>query len=355
MKNILVDKQNTISSARTRIEYLDIAKAIGILCIIAGHMGIAKVDRIVFTFHVPLFFLISGYFLDRSEDIVLFIKKNAKSLLIPYYFTGLCLIMIKIVIDIVHKVPEQIPKDLVQILLHVLYASGTDTNNTIGGIAPIGAIWFLYALFWAKIVARVVLKVKYAWGGVLLTVIALAAYYSSLYVWLPLDVQAGGIAGVFVYIGAVFKEQGILEKINWKIFVIGFAVLFFEVHFGICLYVVSNTYDYGIVSMAGSILISGFIIEISKGIGKVPILKKILLFYGQNTVIILCYHLIELNNAPWHRLCNQIQVLKIAPTMVSICLFCAKLIFITVCTYITLHIKCLRKVFGKNGMDSWRK
>ena len=159
---MFIDK-NIISSGKTRIEYLDIAKAIGILCIIAGHMGIARIDKIVFTFHVPLFFLISGYFLDMSEDIVLFTKKAARSLLIPYYFTGLCLILIKIPIDIIHGVPKQIPKDMFQILIRVLYASGTDTNNTIGGIASIGAIWFLYALFWAKVIVRVMLKIK--WGG----------------------------------------------------------------------------------------------------------------------------------------------------------------------------------------------
>lgn len=342
---MFIDK-NIISSGKTRIEYLDIAKAIGILCIIAGHMGIARIDKIVFTFHVPLFFLISGYFLDMSEDIVLFTKKAARSLLIPYYFTGLCLILIKIPIDIIHGVPKQIPKDMFQILIRVLYASGTDTNNTIGGIASIGAIWFLYALFWAKVIVRVMLKIK--WGGVALIIIALAAYYTSLYVWLPLDIQAGATAGVFVYLGAVFKKWRILEKFDRKIFLIGFVTLFLEIHFEICLYVVSNTYDYGIVSMAGSILISGFIIAISKCIEKVTALKKILLFYGQNTVIILCYHLIELNNAPWYRLYNQMQVLKITPMMENIYLFCVKLIFITLCTYITLHIKCLKKVFGRN-------
>lgn len=33
------------------------------LCIIAGHFGIVSAERFVFTFHVPLFFLLSGYFL----------------------------------------------------------------------------------------------------------------------------------------------------------------------------------------------------------------------------------------------------------------------------------------------------
>lgn len=334
-------------SRKTRIEYIDIAKAIGILCIIAGHMGISKIDRVVFTFHVPLFFLISGYFLNRTENTFLFIKKTARALLVPYYFTGMCLILVKIPIDIIKGVSDQIPKDLFRVLIQVLYASGTDMNKTIGGITQIGAIWFLFALFWAKIITKIAIDKKYG-GGVFLFLVALLLYYSSLYIWLPFNIQSGAMASLFVYLGAIFKEWKILDRLDWKICMIGFIVLLSEVHFDIGLYVVANKYDYGIVSMIGAVLISGFVVEISKSIGKIQVLKKPLLFYGQNTLIILCYHLIELNNVPWHRLYNKMQMLKIQPWMQSMCIFCVKLIFVTLCTYITLHIKCLRKVFGKS-------
>lgn len=39
---------------------LDITKGIAMLFIIAGHLGIDIINRFVFTFHVPLFFLLSG-------------------------------------------------------------------------------------------------------------------------------------------------------------------------------------------------------------------------------------------------------------------------------------------------------
>ena len=38
------------------------------LCIIAGHFGIVSAERFVFTFHVPLFFLLSGYFLSTKGN-----------------------------------------------------------------------------------------------------------------------------------------------------------------------------------------------------------------------------------------------------------------------------------------------
>lgn len=335
---------NSADAPKVRIEYLDIAKAIGILCIIAGHMGMPKVDRVVFTFHVPLFFLISGYFLNNTERMDCFVIKKARSLLIPYYFTGICLILIKIPINIIKGAADQIPKDVFHTLLQVLYASGTNTNHTIAGIRAIGAIWFLFALFWAEIIVRISLdKVR---GGVLI-IAAVTGYYTSRYVWLPFNLQAGAVSAIFVYLGALCKKKKVSEKSDWKIILAGFIALLLEVYFGIALYCVSNTYDHGIVSMIGAVLISGSVIEISKYIGKCRFLKKVLLFYGKNSMIILCWHLIELNNIPWDSLFSKMRILSEEPLLQSVLVFWAKLLFVTVCTYITLKVEFLKKIFGK--------
>lgn len=41
---------------KNRLDTFDIAKGIGIISIVIGHLGIAKINRIVFTYHVPLFY-----------------------------------------------------------------------------------------------------------------------------------------------------------------------------------------------------------------------------------------------------------------------------------------------------------
>ena len=43
-----------------RVQYIDIARGIAILCIILGHQGISDVNRVVFTFHVPIFYFINN-------------------------------------------------------------------------------------------------------------------------------------------------------------------------------------------------------------------------------------------------------------------------------------------------------
>lgn len=49
-----------------RIEWVDIAKGIAILLVVLGHTGLAVgsaryLDAFIYSFHLPLFFVLSGY------------------------------------------------------------------------------------------------------------------------------------------------------------------------------------------------------------------------------------------------------------------------------------------------------
>ena len=57
-----------------RLQYIDIAKGIAMICIILGHMGNANINRVVFTFHVPIFFFITGYFISDICDVNIFVR-----------------------------------------------------------------------------------------------------------------------------------------------------------------------------------------------------------------------------------------------------------------------------------------
>lgn len=69
------------------------------LCIIAGHFGIVSAERFVFTFHVPLFFLLSGYFLSTKVSFLPFMKQKARQLLVPYYVTGVVLLIVATIVN----------------------------------------------------------------------------------------------------------------------------------------------------------------------------------------------------------------------------------------------------------------
>lgn len=49
---------------KERLDYIDIAKGFAILAVIVGHYSdISLVDRFIWSWHMPLFFILSGYFL----------------------------------------------------------------------------------------------------------------------------------------------------------------------------------------------------------------------------------------------------------------------------------------------------
>ena len=73
-----------------RIDYLDIAKGIGIILVYIGHCSIdhnGALFRAIYSFHMPLFFMISGllYGYKRNIGIHKTILGKIISLLMPYF------------------------------------------------------------------------------------------------------------------------------------------------------------------------------------------------------------------------------------------------------------------------------
>ena len=118
-----------------------------------GHFGIQAIDKVVFTFHMPLFFLISGYFINDNVSIWEFVKRKMSRLLVPYYVTGVSICFLLILADIVRGLWNQIPIDFWNIIIAILYGSCLDVTKQIHGI---GAIWFLWALFWSTLMESMV-------------------------------------------------------------------------------------------------------------------------------------------------------------------------------------------------------
>ena len=71
-----------------RIEYLDIAKGIGILFVVLGHNHIKDeypiVYQVVYSFHMPFFFLLSGLFFKPEYNFAELARRRFHSLLRPF-------------------------------------------------------------------------------------------------------------------------------------------------------------------------------------------------------------------------------------------------------------------------------
>ena len=74
-----------------RIEYIDIAKGIGILLVALAHADVSLfspyLHRLIYSFHMPLFFFLSGYFFNPDIPFWVLLKKRFNTVLKPYLVT----------------------------------------------------------------------------------------------------------------------------------------------------------------------------------------------------------------------------------------------------------------------------
>ena len=85
---------------KKRIEWIDIAKGIGIILVIMGHTIALRYSQWLYTFHLPLFFLLSGlvYNVSKYPKYTTLLRQKSKQILWPwlkYFLVGLiaCLLI----------------------------------------------------------------------------------------------------------------------------------------------------------------------------------------------------------------------------------------------------------------------
>ncbi|MGN1337712.1 MAG: acyltransferase family protein [Candidatus Coprovivens sp.] len=328
---------------KKRVNYIDIAKGISIICIILGHLGIKSIDKVVFTFHVPIFFIISGYFLNDKINNREFIKSKFNRLIIPYFFICLVIIILGSTIGIMKG---EFLSSLIKWCYASFYGSGITYNEPFY-IPQIGALWFLLALFWSSIFLKKILDYNKDVRFLIVAFIFLFGYFSKKIFWFPFSIQAGACATLFMYIGYLLKQSSeIIDKISeeTKIFIIIFCFLtwfyfiknFLSFEFSTC------DFGRGIFDIIGSLCACVCIITLSKFIEySTNYLSKILCFFGKNSLLVLFVHIVELNLFQWEGVIGNVPLAYQAYVILVL-----KLVFILTCVYILSKIKIIKKIFA---------
>ena len=80
---------------KKRIGWIDQAKGIGLMLVMFGHCYLdEKLTFLFLAFHMPLFFFLSGYTFRGRGNYLTFVVNKARSLLIPYAFLAVVLILV---------------------------------------------------------------------------------------------------------------------------------------------------------------------------------------------------------------------------------------------------------------------
>ena len=275
---------------------IDVARGVGIVLMVWGHVNGPFKTPYIYLFHMALFFIISGYIYEYHNDssIKKYIIKRAKRLYIPHVVSGLILVILTNLFVDWHLLDSsyRLPTILVfakKITTVLLFG---------GGDSLLGANWFLRSMFFGTIIYEIehriikkrvilimILNLCLIFGGWFFTMkIGFGKWMNILSVPVLLD------------IGKIFRQHKLLNQIKLRYY------LFFP----ISLFVIFLLGFFGEISLNNNRIvnpiffllcaISGFIMTISYSviIQKFNILKKIHIYLGQNTMSILLLHYLSL-------------------------------------------------------------
>jgi fucose 4-O-acetylase-like acetyltransferase len=287
-----------------RIEYLDVARGIGILLVVLGHNDFAALSpffrQLIFSFHVPLFFFLSGYFINTSLSFRDYFKKRFHTVLKPYLFTIFLIYFASVSFE---KMGFQ---TALTRILKALYGS----FNYIDW----GQLWFLPNLFvvslYAFIFIRVTGRLQSRWirWGILLGTLVISfplvhafypfsiALFGKEYqvVGLPFSLDVLFLSGFFFILGNEVRQINADQALSSLLIpiVTGIGLLLLNYFFPYNVDIAKRIYDSLLVNTAEAILGTLFVLAISRQIElHSRWLAAAFKYVGNITLIILLFHM----------------------------------------------------------------
>ncbi len=81
---------------KKRITWIDTARGYAIILMILGHLGAGRFGTWIYSFHIPLFFFLSGYLFSAKRKFPEFFVRKFRSIMIPYFCLGLPVIALNL-------------------------------------------------------------------------------------------------------------------------------------------------------------------------------------------------------------------------------------------------------------------
>lgn len=199
---------------KDRIDWIDTLRGLGMFLVVWGHCYInhSTIRKYLYSFHMPLFFFVSGLTFSYSDKITLkeYAKKKFNRLVVPYivlnivcYFLWAILSKFGIdvsILDFGNKF------DYLEYFLGMIYS-----NNRVFTI-PCGPSWFLLSLFLIEVMFYFFKKNSKTDFelGIVCSICGLISYVNSLskfQVSGPWHIESVFTGIVFYYIGYIFMKN----------------------------------------------------------------------------------------------------------------------------------------------------
>lgn len=180
---------------QSRAAGIDLLRVLGLVAVVAGHVWTdhGVVRSALYSWHVPLFFFLAGYFWTAGRSLRSEAIARARSLLVPY---ALWLLLVGTVWLAVARPGRDGPLALVAPVLGGKYAS-----------APFSAFWFVTALCTCAVLRRLLERfpAPVRWSVAVLGIIG-ATVAPELVSAVPLGVGTAFPALAFLLLGETFRH-----------------------------------------------------------------------------------------------------------------------------------------------------
>ncbi len=277
-----------------RKQYFDIAKGIGIILVIMGHIEYVPlfIRQYIVTFHMPLFFVIGGMLIfvtgESQKPLKTLIIKKLKRIMLPYAVFSVIYPLIGMFYYIYtgYSVGES-AKTLIPNLLIGLSGTG------------MSVLWFLPSLFFGELIVLGFIKLHRKILFEIIFLLALTGIWGlgficepmSLFIWRTLFCSLMILAGFLIY--PLVERFRSLPYVLLICSVIYFVILYYtglandivDLHF----MVLGNKLLYFLNAMLGStatIFLSVFLEKLA-----IKPLNSFFTFYGRNSLFVMITHI----------------------------------------------------------------
>ena len=195
--------------------WIDLCRGVGILFVLLGHTDLPKtLYRLVYGFHLPLFFILSGYLFCAANHNELPLKDYIKKLVRSYLFPYFVLCGINLILSFLGHFAGIIKDFSFSRYLRGIIIYSWGTREWLPNCSP---LWFLTCLFCALVLFYWIMHCKNWIVRILLVLLCVGTSYvldlldaPKLY-W---NTDSAMMAVVFLAIGALLYDYSFLDAFN---------------------------------------------------------------------------------------------------------------------------------------------
>lgn len=326
-----------------------------ILVVIGHSIPISTPLRfIIFTFHMPALFVISGMVF-KSMGVGKSIGKYGKRLLIPLYGGSILLLIYRMYdISTWGGKKEDYLYWIERTIKSALFGSGVAQPKGFPDIYALGMLWFLAAMFWAMIlfngIMRVTEKMTMTVSMFVCIMVGYVGYLITLRMWLPMNFDISMMAVIYLFMGYAMKKRDLLSQKReaFSLFII--SIILWGINFVLegKIEMAQRCYGLYILSFLASMAGSYILIYLCAKLYQNNIVTRFLSFIGSHSLEFLVFHFIDSNMIKW----DQIIQGSIEDPVYACVWIQYRIVFILAGVVLWCGLKALIKTIKSN---LWRK